>query len=458
MKEPVETFLGPVREHLREGTRMRNQTTVILGGGAAGTACAQAISSRGGEAIVIEPRAHRVELPPLTKSLFGPELTLTAHPTDLPGITVIDGEAARITDTAVLLDDGTQVAYDQLVIATGLMPRTPPPGFESAHSIHSADDALRWREILASHATQAAAGDIGVLGSGYLALETARGAADAGFPVTVHLRGERPLPQVHPLTSQVLRELHETAGVRFVVNDPAPDPSAHGQWIIAIGAVPRLPELPAGWQGAPGEPLRVDAHLRLATRAGDADSGGSSAAPGNVWAIGDVAQVSAGTMSDHGHHPAESTAQSQGVWLGAALADASSPAQPLSDQQSPDQLSPAALRRAEPSPASPETTPPWSDVPWHWSFQGPVRLFTAGTSAGSADPTPVLTGDFSHGRGQLLLFSGPTDEAHMVGVETLGAPAAHNAARRVLASGNAPTRAEAGRSDFDLRAWERAHR
>ena len=90
----------------------------------------------------------------------------------------------------------------------------------------------------------------------------------------------------------------------------------------------------------------------------------------------------------------------------------------------------------------------WTDVPWHWSFQGPVRIFTAGQSLSATSGEPVLLGDPTH-RAQWLFF---TPDNTLARVETLNNPGAHNAAKRVLASQNLPHRSDVDQS-FDMRTW-----
>lgn len=406
---------------------------VIVGGGAAGTACAQALSAAGGRAVLIDARPEPAELPPLSKSLFADDLDLRPHPRELPGIEALAGTVERIAEDAVHLADGTAVPYGTLVLATGLRPRPAPPALRGAHLVSDAEAARGLR-------AQAPGRELGILGSGFLALEAARGAADAGLTPTVHLRGALPLPGLHPHTARAVRDLHAAAGVRFAPYDPEPAPAAHPLWLAAVGAEPALPPLPQGWQSDVRGFAEVDAWLRII------------GAGGRAYAIGDAAHVLRGPMAGYPPTAAESVALSQGAWLGARLAD---PRLGGGDEPGPDE------------PGAGEAVAAWTDVPWHWSFQGPVRVFTAGMPASSADPDAVIVGDLSVGRGQALLFESRGDDAELVGAETLGPPPAHTAARRVLAArleggageGRAQlTRGEAAREGFDLRQWARAHR
>lgn len=385
---------------------------VIIGGGAAGTACAQAISAAGAHATLIDARERAVELPPLSKSLFADALDLTELPRELPGIDVLTGRVDDVGERALTLADGRSVGYATLVIATGLSPLPAPAHLPEASLIHGHEDAHTFRASLVGGT------DLGILGSGFLALEAARGAADAGFSPTVHLRGARPLTGLHPLTVDAVVALHEAAGVRFIPFEPDPQTAQHDHWLVAIGAAPELPQLPQGWQHDELGYIEVDAGLRII------------GAGGRAFAIGDCAHVVRGPMSDYPPSAAESVALSQGAWLGAALAG------------------------AQPLPGPSHTS--WEDVPWHWSFQGPVRIFTAGQPAASAHPEAVVTGDLAAGRGQVLLFASAADDAPLIGAETLGAPPAHNAAKRALASGRVPTRSQASAAGFELRTWQRS--
>jgi len=90
----------------------------------------------------------------------------------------------------------------------------------------------------------------------------------------------------------------------------------------------------------------------------------------------------------------------------------------------------------------------WVDVPWHWSFQGPVRIFTAGKNLSTTNGEPVQLGDPTR-KAQWLFF---TPDGTLARVETLNNPSAHNAAKRVLASQDLPHRSDVDQT-FDMRAW-----
>lgn len=390
-------------------------TIAIIGAGLAGTECARSYRAAGGTAdlVLIDPRPERCELPPLSKTLFARELSRTPLPT--PETTIMSAAATRIAPGRITLTGGSEQQHSgieagRIVIATGLRarrPQTPLPG-GPVHTIRTAADAAAIRQAAKTNT------DIGILGSGYLALEAARSAADAGHQVTVYLRGDRPLAAAHhPAISRALMDRHAAAGVRFVLDADPSDYAAHALWIAAIGAAPVLPALPADWDRDGAGRLRVDAGLHVCA--------GGTAVP-HVWAIGDLAHPATGPMAAWGAQESEAAAASQGAWLGAQLASAETAA---------------------------ETA--WIDVPWHWSFQGPERVFTAGRVTGT--DTAIVSGDEQSGRFQVLHFI----DGVLSGVETLNQPPAHNAARKILAlpPASRPTASDAAGGVLDLRAWVR---
>jgi assimilatory nitrate reductase electron transfer subunit len=101
----------------------------------------------------------------------------------------------------VVLDDGTALPYDDLVLATGSRPVVPPlaglrDDLPGVHEFRTLDDC---REIVAAAAN---AGSAVVLGGGLLGLEAARGLARRGIPVTL----------LHAAPHLMERQLDATAG------------------------------------------------------------------------------------------------------------------------------------------------------------------------------------------------------------------------------------------------------
>lgn len=409
-------------------TMKRMETLAIVGAGLAGTECASAYVGAGGTAdvVLIDSRPEPTELPPLSKTLFAEQLNLV--PLQLAGsVRLVDGTVAEVAadGRSLRLADGQRLECDSLVVATGLQARRPQtelPG-GPVHTIRTSADA----EAIRAAVTPGA--DIGVLGSGYLALEAARGAADAGHSATVYLRGDRPLiGRHHESIGRALMERHAEAGVQFVLEADPSDYAAHDLWIAAVGGSPLTEWLPESWDRSGSGHLSVTGGMQVT----------SSRQPvSGVWAIGDLAQLSTGPFAGAGPMESEAAASSQGAWLGSQLAAG--------------------------APAESE----WIDVPWHWSFQGSERVFAAGRVTDTE--AALVSGDTSSGRFQVLHFH----EDVLCGAETLNQPPAHNAARKLLArpAADRPTLSDvadvtgiteaaetppgAAATAFDLRAWER---
>jgi len=103
----------------------------------------------------------------------------------------------------VVLDDGSAVAYDRLLIASGADPFVPPiDGADrgGVFTLRSADDALAIREWAASASSAV------VIGGGLLGLESARGLRAHGLSVNVLEYADRLLPrQLDEAGARILR-------------------------------------------------------------------------------------------------------------------------------------------------------------------------------------------------------------------------------------------------------------
>lgn len=95
--------------------------------------------------------------------------------------TALDPAARRIT-----LDDGEELPYDGLVIATGARVRRleMAEGIEGVHYLRSLDDALRLRTGL-EHAALRGAPRVAVIGAGFIGCEVAASCRARGLDVTV---------------------------------------------------------------------------------------------------------------------------------------------------------------------------------------------------------------------------------------------------------------------------------
>ncbi|RYH71215.1 MAG: ferredoxin reductase [Alcaligenaceae bacterium] len=161
---------------------------VVVGASQAGLACATALRGYGfeGEITMIgDERHHPYTRPPLSKGvLVGSEsddsVFLGGAGSD---ITLRTGTSAAGLDRMnrlVTLDDGEQLPYDGLVIATGARARRIEADLTRREvTLRTFDDALALRDGLVR------ARDVAVVGGGFLGMEIASSAVKMGKAVTV---------------------------------------------------------------------------------------------------------------------------------------------------------------------------------------------------------------------------------------------------------------------------------
>ncbi|MEU0541728.1 FAD/NAD(P)-binding oxidoreductase [Nocardia sp. NPDC005978] len=152
---------------------------LIVGAGLAGLRTAEELRRAGyeGRVTLIGAEEHApYDRPPLSKQFIRGEIDDTAlRPAEFfeeKGIDLRLGVTATGVDTAarrVRLDDGAEIGYDRLVIATGLRPRRIPsfPDVRGVHVLRSHDDAAGLREHLGS-ARRAV-----IIGAGFIGCELA---------------------------------------------------------------------------------------------------------------------------------------------------------------------------------------------------------------------------------------------------------------------------------------------
>ena len=270
---------------------------VIVGGGLAAARTAEQLrrSDYTGPVMIVSDEVHLpYDRPPLSKEVLRKEVDDTALKPrewyDENDITLRLGSAATGLDTqeqTVTLDDGTVLGYDELVIATGLVPRRIPafPDLEGIRVLRSFDESLALRE----HAS--AARHAVVVGAGFIGCEVA--ASLRGLGVDVALVEPQPKPLAAVLGEQIgelVARLHRDEGVdvRLGVGVAEVRGKGHVDTVVLTDGT----ELPAdlvvvGIGSRPatewleGSGIEVDDGVIC-------DDAGRTSAP-NVWALGDVA-------------------------------------------------------------------------------------------------------------------------------------------------------------------------
>ncbi len=273
------------------------QKIVVIGGGAAGFAAAEMLRRQrfqGGIVILSDDNAPPVDRPNLSKDYLAgsaPEEWVplrgdnfyTEQGIDLrlkTAVTNIDVRART-----VVLDDGSTVAYDRLLLATGAEPvRLPLLGMDLPH-VHALRTLGDCRAIIARAAT---ARHAVVMGASFIGLEVAASLRARGIEVHVVAPEKRPMERVlGPQMGDFVRRLHEEHGVIFHLEDAATAIDAR-QVTLKSGGMIDADLVVAG--------VGVRPRLALAENAGLAIDRGvavneylETSAPG-IFAAGDIAR------------------------------------------------------------------------------------------------------------------------------------------------------------------------
>jgi 3-phenylpropionate/trans-cinnamate dioxygenase ferredoxin reductase subunit len=270
---------------------------VIVGGGLAATRTAEQLrrSDYTGPVTIVSDEDHLpYDRPPLSKEVLRAETDdVTLKPAEFyaeQNITMLLGNGARSVDTGaktVTLADGSAVAYDELIIATGLVPKRIPwfPDVPGIHVLRNFDESLKLRGEAGS------ARNAVVVGAGFIGCEVAASLRKLG--VDVVLVEPQPTPLASVLGEQIgalVTRLHraegvdvrcgvgvaEVLGAEKVEKVKLSDGTELDADLVVVG----IGSTPAtGWLDGSG--IEVDNGVVC-------DDVGRTASP-HVWAIGDVA-------------------------------------------------------------------------------------------------------------------------------------------------------------------------
>jgi 3-phenylpropionate/trans-cinnamate dioxygenase ferredoxin reductase subunit len=280
-----------------------SDTFVIVGAGLAGAKAAEALREQGfdGRVVLVGKEVHLpYERPPLSKDYLAgnaertsfevhDEAWYTSHDVELRlGSEVLGIDRAG---HEVELSDGTLLSYTKLLLATGSSPRSlPVPGADAdaVHYLRTVGDSERIRDILGEGIR------LVVIGAGWIGLEVAATARQAGATVTVLEAAELPLLRVlGPEVATVFADLHRengvdlrlgvgteeivtedgtVTGVRLADGTVVPADAV----VIGIGAVPNT-----GLAETAGLTVDDGVVVDAALRSSDAD----------VFAVGDIARA-----------------------------------------------------------------------------------------------------------------------------------------------------------------------
>ena len=270
---------------------------VIVGGGLAAARTAEQLrrSEYTGPITIVSDEDHLpYDRPPLSKEVLRAEVDdVTLKPAEFyedNDITVLLGNGARSVDTSaqsVTLADGSDLGYDELVIATGLVPKTIPsfPDLQGIRVLRSLEESMALREHAGS-AQQAV-----VVGAGFIGCEVA--ASLRGLGVNVVLVEPQPTPLASVLGEQIgalVSRLHRAEGVdvRCDVGVAEVRGTDHvEQVVLSDGTELDADLVVVGIGSTPATEWLQDSGVELDNGV-VCDDAGRTGTP-HVWAIGDVA-------------------------------------------------------------------------------------------------------------------------------------------------------------------------
>ena len=217
---------------------------VIVGGGHAGGQAAASLRQEGYEGsvtIVTEENYIPYQRPPLSKQYLSGEFDVNKvylRPEkfyETKGIEIRTGLTVNEINRKEherICNDKTVIRYEKLLLATGARARTLDIAGSKLSGIHS----LRTiKDVDAIRVDMAKANSVTIIGGGYIGLEVAAVAIEAGKQVTVLEMEDRILERVAtPEMSQFYYELHRSKGVNILTNCTANSFQGNGGEVSSV--------------------------------------------------------------------------------------------------------------------------------------------------------------------------------------------------------------------------------
>ncbi len=408
---------------------MSGKGIVIVGGGHGGSQIAASLRSDGYDGpltLITAERDVPYQRPPLSKAFLKDPAhdLLPLRPESFYSKNAIDlrlgAEVASIdrTGSAVVLTDGTSIAFDRLALATGATPRLPPvdgTDLTGVYTLRHAEDARSLRDAL--HAAH----DVVVVGGGFIGLEIAGTARLLGKTVTVLEAADRLMGRVvAPEISQHFLALHRGWGSDMRLG------TAVGKIVGEAGRVVAVET--ASGDRIPADlaviGIGVTPNVELARQAGATIDNGilvndfmETGAPG-LYAVGDCVSFDHWELKRRVRLESVQNAVDQAKTLSAVLTG----------------------KRA-----------PYRAVPWFWSDQGDVKLQMVGLSGDATESH--LRGKPDDGSFSVFHYAG----TRLVAINSVNRAADHVLGRRMIGAGISPPPESVADTSVDLKALLAAH-
>jgi 3-phenylpropionate/trans-cinnamate dioxygenase ferredoxin reductase component len=386
---------------------------VVIGAGHGGAGLAALLRQSGftGSITMVGDEQHLpYHRPPLSKKFDGTSVQQLLRPAEFYAENQIDlrtearAVEIRPDDKNVILADGSVIAYDTLVLATGSHPHKlpgAPEGTTSVMTLRTLDDADTLNRSLSR------GGELVIVGGGYVGMEVAAVARSRDVSVTVIERADRILARVASAElSAMLAAHHSERGTTILTGRSVSALRTDSVEVTGVhlddGTVVDCGTVLVGIGAAPDEALPRTAGLEYDDGV-ITDEYGRTSNP-DIFAIGDVARRPVA-----GHH---------------------------------------GLRRLESIPAATEHAkhavaailgqePDEHEVPWFWSDQFDLKLKIAGLTT----PDVTVVTRETPGKNSVSFFH-IEPGGNVIAVEAVNAPADFNAGKKLIRSG-APVDLEA---------------
>jgi 3-phenylpropionate/trans-cinnamate dioxygenase ferredoxin reductase subunit len=304
---------------------MRSYRYLIVGGGMTGDAACKGIREHDAEGTIglVSAEQHPpYARPPLTKGLWSgdAEESIWRGTDTIDGVELLLGRTVEILELdakKVRDDQGEEIGYEKLLLATGGSPRTLPGGDEVVY-FRTLDDFRRL------HAIAEQKGSVVVVGGGFIGSEIAASLTSNGCPVTMFFPEDGIGARIFPADlSAFVTEYYREKGVQVMTGEMLGH--LNGLELTTSGGTTLTPDaIVAGLGIVPNEQLAARAGLPLDNGI-VVDDRGRAGGRDDVFAAGDVARFPAAALGTSMRVEHEDHAKSHGRAVGANMAGADTP-------------------------------------------------------------------------------------------------------------------------------------